>query len=206
MYPMRHCACSAPVLTALIVLVTAACSGPPTLPGDAGPDAVPAIGEAELGTGTTDFEPLAANQELVVVAGPQGGHHFIVHARMSRAMLPGDPLRPGLPTNPSTGFRAILEPSGGGPERRLDFDFPPYRLGYEEAGAQWYALPSGRILQIMDDDLPAVYAGRVRIELEVTDSAGTSATDVRRVIAIPEADPGDAGPIDAGPLAADAMP
>src|SRR5687768_3319811 len=71
-------------------------------------DGPPMEGEVELGTGTTEFEPLADESELGLVAGPQGGHHFIVHVRMS-GMVPGDPTMPGLIGNPSTRFTVTGE-------------------------------------------------------------------------------------------------
>lgn len=127
----------------------------------------------ELGTGTTQFEPLAADQEFDVITGPQGGYHFIVHARI-RDLSPGDPLRPGLPEDPSTTFSVFGEDG-----RQLDLRYPPYRLGYEPIPGDpgWYALPSGRILQVENQEIPGMYDTRVRLVVTVTDAEGRRAKD-----------------------------
>jgi hypothetical protein len=132
----------------------------------------------ELGTGTTAFEPLAEDSELVLVAGPQGGHHFIVHARMS-GLLPGDPTQPGLLENPATRF-TVRDEAGD----RLDVNMAPYRLGYEPDGDA-YVLTSGHIVQVVEEAVASLYAGaRTHIAVEVTDSDGESASDDRWVIPI----------------------
>ena len=60
-------------------------------PDDAGPDVtLVESGTAELGTGAEGFQPLVDEQELGLWKGPQGGYHFIVHARMQE-MAPGQP-------------------------------------------------------------------------------------------------------------------
>jgi hypothetical protein len=149
----------------------------------------------ELGTGSLDFEPIAAEQDLELHAGPQGGHHFIVHARAS-GLVPGDPAQPGQQGNPQTFFKVFDE--GG---EQIDVMFPPYVLGYADAGGGWYALPSGRILQVLEElVVPELYGARVRITVDVEDAAGATGSDERwvRVIEGPLADGADAGP--------DAMP
>lgn len=156
----------------------------------------------ELGTGTVDFESLSPDQELELVAGPQGGYHFIVHARMV-GLEPGDPSRPGLPDNPRTSF-GIHDESG----TRLSPALPPYRLGYLEDEGGAHILPSGRILQI-DDELvragrvPDLFGQRLRLTVELTDARGSTATDERWIVAAlgGAAPGGDAGPgPDAGPV------
>lgn len=164
---------------ALLLGLGAGCPDePPGGPPDAGPDA--GGGTVELGTGSAAFEPLAAEQPLDIVAGPQGGYHFIVHARM-REMAPGDPTMPGQPTNPSTTFSAFDE-SGV----QIDVMNPPYRLGYEPAPgvAGAYDLPGGRILQLENAEVPRVAGGRVRITVRVRDAEGRVAEDERWVQAI----------------------
>ncbi len=59
----------------------------------------------------------------------------------------------------------------------------PYRLGYEQVEGS-YLLPSGRILQVKEAAVPTLYGSRVRIEVEVTDVEGESATDGRWVTAV----------------------
>lgn len=167
--------------------------------GDGGlPGPTPVV---ELGTGSADYQTMTEEQELGLVAGPQGGYHFIVHARMKH-LSPGDPARPGRPENPSTVFEAWV-PDGTAGERQLDVMNPPYRLGYEDLdGDGWLELPSGRILQmdLLAADLAAFYGTRVRIVVRITDSAGRIAEDERHVIARPWTDPTP----DAGVPASDA--
>jgi hypothetical protein len=145
--------------------------------GDPGDDGPPDDATAELGTGTTEFEPLPDESELILVAGPQGGHHFVVHARM-RGLDPGDPAMPGLAANPRTRF--FVENSQGD---RVDVDQAPYRLGYKAVGDD-LVLPSGRIVQVLEEEVPSLYGQRVRIDLEVTDANGESASDGRWVVAM----------------------
>jgi hypothetical protein len=148
----------------------------------------------ELGTGSLDFEAIAAEQDLPLHAGPQGGHHFIVHSRAS-GLVPGDPAQPGQQGNPQTFFKAFNEAGD-----QIDVMFPPYVLGYGDVGGGWYALPSGRILQMLEELVPTLYDTRVRITVEVEDAAGATGTDERwvHVIEGPLVDGADAGP--------DAMP
>lgn len=185
-------------LATLILLAGCDCGG-----GAGGPDAARlGDGRAELGTGTVAWLPLAPEQELEVIAGPQGGHHFIVHARIGD-LLPGDPTMPGQLGNPITRFAAFVDRGGG--EQQIDLMFPPYRLGYGATGDGWYALASGRILQLDEDHVPGLVGQRVRLTVEVTDARGELARDERFVTAIEgapldgaDAGPGDAGPHDAG--------
>jgi hypothetical protein len=131
----------------------------------------------ELGTGMTAFEPLDDETELVLWAGPQGGHHFIAHARIT-GMDPGDPMQPGLASNPSTRF-SVADEDGA----RIELEVAPYRLGYvEQDGA--HVLPSGRIVQVREAVVPLLYGNRARIEVEVTDAEGRSARDGRWVVAV----------------------
>lgn len=180
--------------TALIFLATSAgCGG-----GDGGkPDSAvtPADAWVELGTGTSAFEEVAPDSELVLVAGPQGGHHFILSAKM-HGLQPGDPANPGTVYNPSTRFSVWSE--GG---EQLDVDPPPYRLGYEEVADGVYALPGGHIIQVREEEVDALYGGRVKLRVEIEDAAGAKVTDERWVV--PIVDPlepgGDAGVPDGGP-------
>jgi hypothetical protein len=151
-------------------------------PGDDGDDANDADdggsgGSVELGTGTTAFEPLGEESDLVLVAGPQGGHHFVVHARIS-GLDPGDPSQPGLVSNPATRF-TVTDEDGA----RLELEMAPYRLGYELVDGD-YVLPSGRIVQVREAAVPSLYGSRAHIEVVVTDADGQSASDGRWVIAV----------------------
>ena len=134
--------------------------------------------QAELGTGVEGFEPLGA--DIVAIAGPQGGHHFFVHARIA-GLVPGDPERPGLLDNPRTRFAAYLVV--GDDEQQLDLEYPPDQLGYVDDGAGFYELPSGRLLILNETMLPSAYDQQIRITVEVTDSDGAVAFDERTVVA-----------------------
>jgi hypothetical protein len=182
--------------TSKIALVLTALSLFAQLPGcgDDGGSCDTCVGpQAELGSGVVDWEPLAEDQELELIAGPQGGHHFIVHARI-RGILPGDPDRPGLDDNPLTQFEVYDEQMV-----RIDRMFPPYELGYRADGGDWFALPSGRILQVEEDRVAALYGNRALLRLRVEDKVGNVGTDERWVTAVAEADDSDAGVADAAP-------
>lgn len=166
----------------------------PGCPSNGDDGQIPAEVEVDIGTGTVEFEPLAEGDELSVVAGPQGGFHFHVHARMS-GLAPGDPSMPGLLENPATTFAAFRE-SG----EQIDFGFPPYRLGYVGVGDGQFELPSGRILQIIEDRVPAIYGERIRLTVTVSDDRGRSGAAEATVVAVESTDtgPADAGAVDAG--------
>ena len=190
------------LLAVTMVGLLAGCPG-----GDDDPDANLNV-RVELGTGTVDFEPLAADQDLELIAGPQGGHHFIVHARM-QGMIPGDPAMPGLIGNPATSFRVFDEG-----DNQIDVMFPPYKLGYapSESDPGWLVLPSGRILQVEESLALGLYGTRVRIDVRITDATTASGLDERWVTVIEgelaDGDggvPRDAGPADAG-VSTDAVP
>jgi hypothetical protein len=188
----------------IVLAGLAGCSDDPAPGIDAGPAVV-----AEIGTGMFGFERLVEDQALDLIAGPQGGFHFVVHARM-RGLTPGDPRQPGLPENPSTFFRAL-------DENGARVDVPETRqIGYtpDPQVDGWYALPSGRILLIDNLAARGLYGRPVTIEMQIQDSEGRMAGDSVRITAVafpPDAGPGrdpvDAGPVepaDAGP--ADATP
>lgn len=155
-------------------------------------------GEVELGTGTLAWEPLADEAELTIIAGPQGGHHFIVHARI-RDLEPGDQSVPGSEHNPTTGFFAYLADTG----EQMDLGLPPYHLGYGDGDADGFSyLASGRLL-ILDDRAGVAqwYGQRVRLRVQVEDERGRRASDERIVIAVEDDNPpdglADAGAVDA---------
>ena len=151
-------------------------------------------GRCELGSGLLAWQPLLAEQDMHIVMGPQGGYHFIVQARIAE-MAPGDPATPGQAQNPSTTFSCFRADG-----KQIDKRYPPYRLGYGQSAAGWFELSSGRILQIDNGEIPALYGTRVRIALEVRDSVGHQAKDERSVrVVAPPAPPTtvDAGQPDA---------
>jgi hypothetical protein len=168
----------------LVVAAAGACSG------DDGGDCPSAGVTVEIGTGTTAFEPLSAGQELLIEAGPQGGHHFILHARM-RGMTPGDPRLPGQSGNPRTLF--TIQHDG----QPVHLAQSPYRIGYEATPDGFYTLPSGRIIQFDESRVAALDGERLLATVAISDADGACGTDAVEVIGVlgPPLEPGvDAGP------------
>lgn len=166
---------------------------------DAGMQAV------ELGSGALEFSPLQDGQELLLVAGTQGGYHFVVNPRV-RGILTGNPAVQGELGNPQTRF-AVFREDGS----QIDAMGPIYRLGYEPAEDGWFQLRSGRILQIdqqlvIDEGvIPAIYDEQVRLEVEIRDAKGARISDEVWVVPLRDTSP-DAGLfIDAGIDAASSM-
>jgi len=137
-----------------------------------------------------EWRALADDEELDIIAGPQGGHHFIVHARI-QDLLPGDPSVPGALGNPITTFRAFLG------EEQVDMDYPPYRLGYEDGGDGFFYLASGRLLVLREDTLAGLYDQSVKITVDVVDAQGRTGHDERVITAVEATEIPDAP--DAGP-------
>lgn len=177
-------------LISLILLGTSPACGDPD-GGKADSGVAPAGAWVELGTGAVEFEELAPEGNITLVTGPQGGHHFVVSARM-HGLQPGDPSMPGTAQNPSTRF-SVWNEAG----EQLDVDPPPYRLGYELVG-DVYALPGGHIIQVREEEVPAIRDARVRIRVELEDASGARVTDERWLIAVPDGGPDPDEP-DAGP-------
>lgn len=165
-----------------------------------GDDAPPSgDGVAELGTGALSFEAIAEGGPLDLVPGTQGGHHFVVNARM-QDLLPGNSSVPNELGNPLTSFVIV-----NGDGERIDTPAPPYRLGYREsAEAPWLELPSGRILRVNQDLIDAdpqfldrLYQSEVLLRVTVLDARGDEAVHERRVRPQAFENPaplGDAGP------------
>jgi hypothetical protein len=164
---------------ALLALLACACGNGDPAADASPPDAMEVAGLVELGTGTTDFEPLAAGQDLPIEAGPQGGHHFIVHARI-HDLIPGDPGVPGALGNPRTTFEAFRVDDG----RQVDMEISQYQLGYEDVGGGMYALASGRLLFLSEPEIDELYDQDVRVVVYVRDVTGTASRDERVIHAI----------------------
>ena len=178
---MRHHIPSIPLFFSLALGFFAGCPGGGTGTPDAAPPDGPAItGIVELGTGTTQFQSLVDEQELTLIAGPQGGYHFIVHAR-TQEIEPGDWERPSAEGNPITLFSAFDED-----ENQVDLMLPPYALGFRDLGDDWWYLPSGRFLRVENDLAPLLIGTRLRIEVFIEDADGAIARDQRWVTVVAE--------------------
>jgi len=125
----------------------------------------------KLGSGTLSFEELSEDPALELIPGPQGGHHFIVHAEAT-GIWPGDPKKLGEEENPVTLFEAYLENG-----ERLDLELPAYRIGYTTGDSGDFHLPSGRILQVYEDRVS--YHEKIRIIVSIRDYSGAVARDQR---------------------------
>jgi hypothetical protein len=129
----------------------------------------------ELGTGPEEFEAMIPEQELGLIAGPQGGFHFVVHARVQG-------LDPGIVNQPVTTprtFFSVFDEAGN----QISWpDTPPYRLAYESRPDGWWQLPSGKVCLILNEVVPDIYGTRVRIRVEVIDRTDRVDTDERWVL------------------------
>ena len=135
------------------------------------------------------------DEELSVFPGPQGGHHFYMHARI-RGLSPGDRDQP-IETHPATWFSAVLVEDG----TNLTQAPCVYPLAYEVDEEGELALPYSPILQLNSFYIPAIYGKRVRVKVEVMDAEGRYATKQVEVTAVPadvEENWPDAGAPDAG--------
>lgn len=151
--------------------------------GGPGPDGA----AIELGSGRVEFSPLADGDELGLIEGIQGGHHFVVHARV-QGIEPGTPERLA-PDNPVTRFQA-LDADG----TRIDAGGTVTQIGYRDEGTGWFALPSGRLLIMDEGEVPELYGEEIVIRVIVTGPEGATATDERRVLVVEEVPRGpDAG-------------
>lgn len=146
----------------------------------------------ELGTGTTQFQTLGEEQELILWAGPQGGHHFIVHARM-QGLAQGDVTMPGNPGNPRTLFSAYDQYGD-----QVDLKLPPYALGYVDGDDGWYYLPSGRLLRTDETLVAPLFGNPVLIRVDAWDATGRRGSDQTWIVAVKEPVLPDSGVPDAG--------
>lgn len=134
-------------------------------------------GEVEIGTGYEGFEPLA--DDIAIIAGPQGGFHLNLNARV-RGLDLGDPGDLLDPENPSTLF-GIYTAQGG---ERLDVDACPVRVGYQAVGDQG-VLPRGVsvVFDVADvEELVPLYDEPVLVRVEVLDAQGRYAADERSIV------------------------
>ena len=160
------------VITAAMVLGSAACGST-----GGGPDAGPA--GVTIGTGQTTFEPLADQDSIFIVQGPQGGYHFL-GSFAARGIDPGDPDDLSDPDNPTSEFRVFV-----GELRRDLAAANRFKQGLESIPGTGAVGTVGRlvILDIQDDDELADVM--VRFEVSVTDSRGATAEDAVDLVAVP---------------------
>ena len=135
------------------------------------PDARADSALVELGSDDGGFVRLRPEQSLPLLEGIQGGHHFLFHVRL-RGLDPGDPLRPGLPSNPATGF-SVFDEAG----ERVNEATPPYRLGFDDESDGWSVWPNPRTTIIRPEHVSSLDGRRVRVRVDVTDSQQRSASD-----------------------------
>lgn len=125
----------------------------------------------ELGTGEVGFEPLSDEQELELVAGPQGGHHVWVSLRVEN--LGADHVLMDLDAVPLT--------AGEPPPRRL-----PVRLLMTDQGGEHLYI--GWPAQL--DDAACFVDVRTSLRVTVTTPDGRTASE-ERVIVPQEREGGD---------------
>ena len=131
-----------------------------------------------LGTGLRNFEPLTEGAQIEIVQGPQGGYHFFGSVHVT-GLDQGDPTDLSDARNPTTEFRVFHN------AMRVDALASRYTQGLLSTDDCTTFAMIGRlvILDIADDDQLA--GKRVRFEVEVTDTRGRRATDVRELMAHP---------------------
>ncbi len=186
----------------LLASVVAACSGnePPPAPPpvECWPSSPPyaQLGEAALGDGDGDgdtFQPLAPDQEVELIRGPQGGFHILVQPRL-RGLVAADGGRI------DTRFSALL----GGETQVNPFQCPHHPTYVADPADGDYLLGRVTPLIIVNERVPDVLGQPLLLRMEALDQTGGYARDERRVMPwlaeLPDAGSGtDAGPGDAGP-------
>lgn len=144
--------------------------------------------ELTIGLGLATFEPLLADQTLEIIAGPQGGAHLEMHARMS-GLSPGD-VNDAWGRAPHT--LVTIENEAGDRLTALDCTFPQ---PYVENGDGTYQLVSGRIILIRSNYLGDLNGSRALVRMEAQDPEGRYAIVEQYVNLI---DPFDTSSKDAG--------
>jgi hypothetical protein len=123
-----------------------------------------------IGTGQTDYLPLAPGQTLQAEAGPQGGHHIWIAARvknlkqrLSTTRIEG--------TDPTTGV--TIPPSA------FVFTFAPAEGGFCKLYGLRYQLDNGGI------DYKQFLGKPLDVKVTITDQAGATATATTRIQVAP---------------------
>ena len=150
-----------------IPLLLAACTSAPD----------PAI---ELGSGELEWLPLSDGDDLEVIYGPQGGYHFLGSVRI-HGFDPGDHRDVAADNNPTTRFEAEVD----GKDLVI---IEPFTQGYEPAptSAEPYTHQIiGRFVIIGIDNDDDINGKDVRFFVEVEDHLGSTWTDERTLVVVP---------------------
>lgn len=131
---------------------------------NAGPPAL------QVGTGQTDYLPLTPGQTLQAEAGPQGGHHIWIAARMKN-------LKQSLTTTRIEG----VQPDTGTtiPPSTFVFTYTPGEGGYCKLSGLRYQLDNGGI------DYKQFLGKPLDVTVTLTDPAGTTAKTTARIQVAP---------------------
>ncbi len=157
----------------LLLLLAGGCGAPAA--GDTGPlspceEAALTTPAAELGTGSTIFEPLEDGDTIEFIQGAQGGFHIYGSLR-AQGVLPGNRDDLTDPDNPMVRMQVSRdgEPFGG-------FDFLPRPLKVRSDG-QLELVGEIVILEVSDRDEAA--GVEIVLEAELIDACGTDISDRR---------------------------
>lgn len=144
-------------------------------------------GSLEIGTGVGAFEPVTPGQLLPVDEGFQGNHHVVVNVKIT-GLEPGSPDDP-LARRPRTRI-VVLDSSGA----EIDAIPCPYSLAYTDKGSG-LELPTGRLVVLQDEVIPAIDREPLTITVDVIDNKGAKASASIDVVAdLVSDDLPDAGP------------
>ena len=128
-------------------------------------------GEVELGLGGDAFVPVAEDDPVELISGPQGGHHFILRSR-TRGMLPGEDR------STKTLFTALTEDG-----EEIDIFECPYDVPYEPAADDFLLLREEIFLIIEEEHVPSIDGTPLLFRVEVIDADGRYARDERMLTA-----------------------
>lgn len=147
------------------------------------PAAAMPMGQATLGTGWGQFEPMPT--DLPLEYGSQAGFNVVVNVQM-RGFVPGNPNDVFDPTNPRTRILSYFADDGRPLNKTANC---PYRKGYRAVDANTYEMGTGVPL-IFDTCWRAEHLiGRqLRIKLELLDSTNGFTTDERVVTMVEPAE------------------
>jgi hypothetical protein len=124
----------------------------------------------QVGTGQTGYLPLAAEQTLQAEAGPQGGHHIWIAARMKNMKQAGSITKiAGIQTATGTAI----------PPSSFIFTFSPDDGGYCKLYGLRYQLDNGGI------DYKQFLGKPLDVTVTVTDPAGATATSTAHIQVAP---------------------